>query len=100
VAVEDEVARVRARLDLVRSSREAAAAGSGSDPVAATYGQALERAGTGDYDAAVDALLGLLPAHRDWQDGAVRRALLEIFQVLEGDSRLKDWRARMARSLH
>ncbi|MGE0487274.1 MAG: thioredoxin [Gammaproteobacteria bacterium] len=98
VAVDDTVTRVKARLELAQAS--ATAAGAPDDPIAGTYARALAQAGAGDHDAAVEDLLGLLPAQRDWHDGAVRRALLDIFKVLEGDQRLKAWRTRMARSLN
>jgi putative thioredoxin len=100
VAVDDRVERVKARLELARAGAGAAAADAPDDPVAATYARALTQAAAGDHDGAVEGLLGLLPAQRDWQDGAVRRALLDIFKVLEGDPRLKAWRTRMARSLN
>ncbi|MCB1748436.1 MAG: thioredoxin [Gammaproteobacteria bacterium] len=99
VAVDDGVERAKARLELAQAGNAAAGAGD-DDPVAAAYAGAMAQAAAGEHAAAVEALLGLLPAQRDWQDGAVRRALLDIFKVLDGDARLKDWRTRMARSLN
>ena len=60
----------------------------------------VEAAARQDYDLAVSGLLGMLPAHRDWRDGAIRTALLDVFNVLGSDPRVRKWRSQMARSLN
>ena len=54
----------------------------------------------GNFDASVDTLLELLPDHRDWHNGAIHQALLDIFSVLESDPRVNTWRGRMATILN
>ena len=94
--VGEEIAPLKARLSLV----DAAAASAGEDEVAVNYRAAVAAAAGGDFDRAVDGLLVLLPRHRAWQDGAVRKALVDIFNILGGDERVKAWRTQMARSLN
>lgn len=96
VAVDDAVLRVQARLELVTAASEAPA----DDPVSAAFQAALQAAAREDFEHAVEGLLDLLAAHRTWQDGAIRRALVDIFKVLGDDQRVKAWRTRMARLLN
>lgn len=94
--VGNEIAPLNARLRLA----DAATATVGEDEVASAYRAAVKAAVEGDFDKAVEDLLALLPRHRAWQDGAVRKTLVDIFNVLGSDERLKNWRTRMARSLN
>lgn len=94
--VGDDIARLQARLRLA----DAANAATGDDVVAMSYRAAVQAAVAGDFDTAVEQLLALLPRQRAWQDGAVRRTLVDIFNVLGADERVKSWRTRMARSLN
>ena len=94
--VGEEIAPLKARLSLV----DAATASAGEDEVAVNYRAAVAAAAGGDFDKAVDDLLALLPRHRAWQDGAVRKALVDIFNILGSDERVKAWRTQMARSLN
>jgi len=96
VAVDDAVRRVQAQLELAT----AASAMPADDPVSIAFQAALQAAARDDFDGAVDDLLDLLAAHRNWQDGAIRRALVDIFKVLGEDTRVKAWRTRMARLLN
>ena len=96
VAVDEGPQRALARLELA----SAAAAAGGGDATASAYHAALEAASKGEHEQAVEALIDLLAQHRDWQDGAIRRALVDLFKVLEGDPRVKGWRTRMARTLN
>ena len=47
----------------------------------ARYGMAEALAGAGRLDEAVDALLTLFGKDRDWNDGAARKKLVEIFEA-------------------
>jgi putative thioredoxin len=94
--VGSEIAPLQARLSLA----DAASATLGGDETAVAYRGAVQAAVAGDFDAAVEGLLAMLPRQRAWQDGAVRKTLVDIFSVLGADERVKAWRTRMARSLN
>ena len=94
--VGDEIAPLKARLNLA----DAASATPGEDEVAVSYRAAVQAAVVGDFDGAVEDLLALLPRQRGWADGAVRKTLLDIFNVVGDDERVKGWRTRLARSLN
>ncbi|MEQ8233169.1 MAG: thioredoxin [Gammaproteobacteria bacterium] len=96
IEAEDRVQRVKARLELAT----AADAIEAQDDVAAAYRAAVRAAVREDFDHAVPALLDLLGPHRDWQDGVIRKTLVDIFKVLDADPRLKTWRSEMGRRLH
>ena len=96
IEVSDAVQRIRARIEL----RDAGADADPNDAVAQAYAAALASLNAGDLDAAAAALLGLLAAHRDRRDGQVRKALLDLFRISEGDPRVKLWRREMARLLN
>ena len=68
--------------------------------MAVSYRAAVQAAVVGDFESAVEDLLTLLPRQRGWADGAVRKTLLDIFNVVGDDERVKGWRTRMARSLN
>jgi len=54
-----------------------------------------------DYDAAVDALMEILRRDRNFDDGAVRRGLLTVFDTLGGEHPLvKHYRGELARLIH
>jgi putative thioredoxin len=72
----------------------------GDDELATRYRAAVRAAVAGDVDSAVEDLLAMLPRQRAWRDGAVRKTLVDIFNVLGADERVKGWRTRMARSLN
>ena len=96
IAVDDIYDGIRARIRM-------SAGGGNVDPkdeVSVAFAAAMSAAAANDYDSAVSALLGLLPAQRAWNDGAVRTALLDIFNVLGSDPRVREWRTKMARSLN
>ena len=95
VAVSDVVQRIAARLSLVAEGEVVA-----DDPISAAFNTARAAAARGDYEQAVPALLALLPRHRDWQDGSIRRTLVDIFSVLGADARVKAWRTQLARTLN
>ncbi len=91
-----EIAPLNARLSLA----DAATAVEGDDGLATAYRAAVQAAVAGDFDKAVEDLLAMLPRQRSWHDGSVRKTLVDIFNVLGADERVKAWRTRMARSLN
>ena len=97
VSADKAIVRIAARLNLVDT---AAGVSAGTDPISREFVVAVGDAVGGDYDESVDALLELLRNERDWKDGAVRKALVDIFNVLDDDPRVKDWRTQMARTLN
>ena len=94
--VGSEIAPLNARLSLA----DAAGDDLGDDEVAQAYRSAVQAAVSGDFEIAVEALLAMLPRQRTWRDGAVRKTLVDVFNVLGDDERVKAWRTRMARSLN
>lgn len=60
---------------------EAKVAANPNDPEA-RYELAVAQTGNGDYETAVDGLLYLVEHHAQWNDGAAKKKLLEIFDVL------------------
>ena len=97
VAADEVVARIASRLNLVDAAAEISAA---TDEVSQQFVGAVGDAVAGNFDASVDTLLELLPDHRDWHNGAIHQALLDIFSVLESDPRVNTWRGRMATILN
>jgi putative thioredoxin len=54
-----------------------------------------------DYESALDALLELIVRHREWKDGAIHMAILDIFKMMGSDDpRVKEYRTRLARTLN
>ena len=97
VGADNAAVRIAARLNLVDAAADISAS---SDPVSMEFVVAVGDAVGGDYDESVDALLELLQNNRDWKEGAVRKALVDIFNVLDDDPRVKEWRTQMARTLN
>lgn len=97
IAADQVVARIASRLNLVDAAAEISAA---TDEVSQQFVGAVGDAVAGNFDASVDTLLELLPENRDWHGGAIRRALVDIFNVLESDARVNTWRGRMASILN
>ncbi len=59
------------------------------------------RAVSREFEPALDALLDLLVTNREWQNGAIHKTILDIFNVLDADDpRLKQYRTRLARTLN
>ena len=73
-----------------------------SDPADATalHQLALRKIVGQDYDDAVDLLLRLMRADREYGDNAARRDLLKVFDLLGDDPRVGQYRRRMANLLH
>lgn len=100
---EPTVQSVRAQLALA----SAAPAGAGSELEArvaadpsdhqARYDLSLAQAATGDLKGAVDSLLAIVAADRDWNDQAARKQLLVVFDAAGGASDIaRDGRRRLS----
>jgi putative thioredoxin len=96
LAMADAVQPLVARLRLA----DAACDVPEDDPTADAYRSAVAAAAAGEFGRAVDGLMALLPRQRDWRDGLVRKTLVDIFNVLGADQRVKAWRTQLARSLN
>ncbi|MDH4110379.1 MAG: thioredoxin [Gammaproteobacteria bacterium] len=66
----------------------------------ALFQLALYRVVAADYETAVELLLQLMKKERGFGDGAGRRALLKVFELLGDDPRVSQYRRRMASLLH
>lgn len=87
VAGDPELARARAALDLARSKPEDGAlaglklaAQTGGPDEQYAYAEAAFAAG--ERDAAAETLLGMIAADREWNAGAARTKLLQIFEAV------------------
>jgi len=87
VASDPHLAQARSALELLAnrpdegelaSLREKAAGGAMEDRL--SYAEAVFAAG--DHDAAADELLGMIEADREWNEGAARAKLLQIFEAV------------------
>ena len=96
IAVDTSFDGLKARLNMA----DAGAEDDGDDPIAQVFNAAINNANAGNHDSAVSAWIGLLPTEKAWRDGAIGKALVDIFKVLEGDPRLREWRRQMARVLN
>jgi putative thioredoxin len=97
MAIDKTFDHLKSRLNMADAATNTAEP---TDDIGHAFAAAVASANGGDYDAGVSALIGLLPAHRDWQGDAVRKALVDIFNVLDGDPRVRTWRTQMARELN
>src|SRR5262249_47243621 len=103
-ANDPDIAGVRAALDLAGRASDAGEAASlrqkvQSDPkdYQARYDLAEALAAQGQLDGAVDELLAIIEAKRDWNDGAARTQLLKVFEAAGLSSDLaKDGRRRLS----
>ena len=88
LAKDAEVARARAALELAKhkpddvalAALKEAATAPGNLAERLAYGEAAFAAG--ERDAAADALLALIAEDREWQDGAARAKLLQMFAAV------------------
>lgn len=88
VAKLPEIARARAAIALAREAAPvgdlqalAATVAANPDDHAARFTLAGGQMAAGDRDGAADSLLAIISADRDWNDGAARRLLLQLFEV-------------------
>ena len=88
VASAPDVADLEARLD------------ADSDDLDALFALALRRVVDRDYETGMDLLLELMRRNREFRDGAGRRGLLKVFELLGDDPRVGQYRRRMASLLH
>ncbi len=67
----------------------------------ARFRLAKRYAAEGTWQPALDELLAIIARDRDWNGGAARKMVLQIFDLLRpGDPLLKEYRARLANLLH
>jgi putative thioredoxin len=89
LAKDPGVARAQAALALARAAPPVddlaplvAAVNADPDDLQARFELANAQMAAGDRDAAADGLLHIVAADRDWNDGAARQKLLQIFEVV------------------
>jgi putative thioredoxin len=61
---------------------------------------ALHKVSQGEVEAAMELLLELMRRDREFGDDAGRTTLLKVFELLEGDPRIGEYRRKMANLLH
>ena len=78
------------------SALQAAVAADPSDHQA-RYDLSLAQAASGDLKGAVDSLLAIVAADREWNDQAARKQLLTVFEAAGGASEIaRDGRRRLS----
>jgi len=89
IAGDAAIARARTALNLARETKPVAdlsglEARIAADPadLDARYDLAGAAMAAGNRDAAADALLAIIAQDRDWNDGAARTRLLDLFEVV------------------
>ena len=83
-------------------SVEEARAKLAADPksVEAQYNLALALAARGEYQEALDLLLGIVRRNRRWNDDAARRAMLSLFDLMgEGNPLTREYRNKLSQAL-
>jgi putative thioredoxin len=98
-----EVVSLRAQLSLASAAptgeAEALAARVAADPSdhQARYDLSLAQAARGDFKGAVDSLLAIVSADREWNDQAARKQLLTVFEAAgPGSEVARDGRRRLS----
>lgn len=98
-----EVVSLRAQLSLASAAptgeSEALAARVAADPSdhQARYDLSLAQAASGDFKGAVDSLLAIVSADREWNDQAARKQLLTVFEAAGAASDVaRDGRRRLS----
>ena len=84
-----EIERAKSTLELARDAKPvddlaglAAEVAANPDNLDKRFELAGGQMAAGDRDAAADSLLGIIAAERDWNEGAARRQLLKLFDVV------------------
>jgi thioredoxin-like negative regulator of GroEL len=76
----------------------------GESRAAAEFAGGRDALRAGRLDAAAEAFLRSVAADKSWRDGVARRALVALFEVLDGDGGAEDsiraWRGRLATLLY
>lgn len=94
----DEAAET-ARAELLELCEQAD--GSGDDPLAPRYLAALTLAKEERYEESLEQLLALVEENKAWRDGAARKAMIKIFEVIGNRSELADaYRDRLSLLLY
>ena len=100
----DEVARLIAQAKLKSAAgtdleQLASAAESGDLDAMISYGLAL--GGQGESEQALEALLAAVIKDPQWNDGAARKAMIDLFEVLgNSDPLTRQYRGKLSRALH
>lgn len=89
LARDPAIDRARAALSLARTappvadlSAVEARVAANPDDLYARFDLAKGQMGNGDHDSAADNLLAIIAADRDWNEGAARSQLLQLFEVV------------------
>ncbi len=87
LAKDSEIARARAALDLAKDrpaddELTALRAGATADNPDGQLAYATAAFAAGERDAAAETLLGMIAADREWNEGAARAKLLQIFEAV------------------
>ena len=97
IATGDAAKRLEARIMLAEHAKKVIE----DNDIGQRFQQAAQLSTSGELDEALEILLELIIAHRDWQDGLVRETIVNIFaQMDDDDPRLKTYRTRLARTLN
>jgi putative thioredoxin len=63
------------------------------------HGRAL--GGQGESEKALEALLAAVTKDPQWNDGAARKAMIDLFEVLgNGDPLTREYRGKLSRALY
>jgi putative thioredoxin len=87
MANDSEISRARAALELAKNKPEddqlaALRAGASADNPEGQLAYAEAAFAAGDRDAAAETLLGMVQADREWNEGAAKAKLLQIFEAV------------------
>ena len=104
---EEEVVRLSARIEFARRALQAPSAGDlrqaldgGDTSPELRYLLGIRQASEGSYGDALANLLEVLERDRHFRDGAARRAMVDIFDILGATHALvEEYRPRMARAM-
>lgn len=101
---DDELARFAARLrlgDAADLGALQARVSNAPDDLGGVIELGRAQGADGDYEKALDTLMGAVEQDASFDDGAARKAILDLFGVMGGGNPLtREYRSRLARALH
>ena len=107
LAMDDRVAKARARIDLAQQAENApaieileATLSSNANDIEARRFLALQYLVQGKTEQGLEQLLTLLRDHRGYQDGLPKKLLIEAFASIEDDDLVRNYRRKMATLLN
>lgn len=107
LAMDDRVAKARARIDLAQQAENApaieileATLASNANDIEARRFLALQYLVQGKTEQGLEQLLTLLRDHRGYQDGLPKKLLIEAFASIEDDDLVRNYRRKMATLLN